>query len=97
MKAKVVSVQKKAEDESVGLDEKTESADENGGVSVEEPLTEEENIPEALHFARSDSGLRRLRLLAEGLDEAEEVHQMRRLPHRQRAPFCGQPWQRWPR
>ena len=46
MKAKLVSVQKKAEDESVGLDEKTESADENGGVSVEEPLTEEENIPD---------------------------------------------------
>ena len=46
MKAKLVSVQKKAEDESVGLDEKTESADENGGASVEEPLTEKENIPD---------------------------------------------------
>ena len=51
-------------------------------------------MSEALHFARSGSGLRRLRLLAEGLDEAEEVHQMRRLPRRQRAPFCGHPWQR---
>ncbi len=39
-------------------------------------------MSEALHFARSGSGLRRLRLLAEGLDEAEEVHQMLCLPRR---------------
>ena len=51
-------------------------------------------MSEALYFARSGSGLRRLRLLAEGLDEAEEVHQMLCLPRRQRAPFCGHPWQR---
>ena len=63
--------------------------------SRETERKEEENIPEALHFARSGSGLRRLRFLAEGLDEAEKVHQMRRLLRRQRAPFCGHPWQRW--
>lgn len=62
--------------------------------SRETERKEEENMPEALHFARSGSGLRCLRLLAEGLDEAEEVHQMLCLPHRQRAPFCGHPWQR---
>lgn len=62
--------------------------------SRETEQKEEENIPEALHFARNGSGLRRLRLLAEGLDEAEKVHQMLCLPHRQRAPFCGHPWQR---
>lgn len=62
--------------------------------SRETEQKEEENIPEALHFARNGSGLRRLRLLAEGLADAEKVHQMLCLPHRQRAPFCGHPWQR---